>query len=223
MGLITLTDLRTDLQTVLGNKGIAEAALDRYINFGYYDLAGAIEFEALTVQTALSTTASQAYINNATTPSTALVVLMLRDSTNDSLLGWVPRNEYFRRKQASTGVPQVWTRHPNSGVPSLFLHPVPNGVFSVEVTTIEPPTALSNGTDVSVLPTIYDPALFQLAVHHGLLAQNEEQRAMAWLGRAIAYLESRITETDFHESSRGLGPSIPKGLQMLKARAEGGQ
>ena len=43
MGLMTLADFQTDLQSALGDKGLANAKLNRWINAGYYDLAGAVE------------------------------------------------------------------------------------------------------------------------------------------------------------------------------------
>ena len=67
---------------------------------------------------------------------------------------------------------------------------------------------------------IWDPAIFLLAVHQGLLALGEEQRSAAFLGRAISYIQSKITETDMHMEASGLGGSLPSGLQALQNRLE---
>jgi len=213
MGVMTLADFRTDLQSALGERGFASARLDRWINFGYVDLTGAVAFEVLANDEGIATVDSQNYI---TAPTNTLVITNVRDSTNDILLGWIPKSEYLRRPQTGTGEPTHWTRHAGK----ILLHPVPDGAYTLDVYTIEPPAVMSIGTAVSVLPDTWDPAIFQLAVHHALLALGDEQRSAAWLSRAITYIGSRLTEADFAQGARGLEASIPQGMEALGARLQ---
>lgn len=214
MGLMTLADFREDMESALGNPGLTDVRKDRWINFGYVDLTGAVEFEILANDEDIPTVSAQNYI---TAPTNTLVIQMVRDTTNDNLLGWIPKTEYFRRLQATSGAPTHWTRHRDD----IQLHPVPDGVYSLKVFTIEPPAALSSSSSVTVLPDTWDPAVYQLAMHHALLARGEEQRSAAWLARAINYIGSRITERDYRNDLRGLETSIPRGMEALQARLEG--
>jgi hypothetical protein len=213
MGLMTLADFREDLQSALGERGYANARLDRWINFGYLDLTGAVEFEVLADDEEIDTANGQNYI---ATPDNALIVTAVRDNDNDNILAWIPKTEYLRRLQATSGDPTHWTRHKDT----ILLHPVPDAVIALGVYTIEPPAILALVSDTTVLPDTWDPAVFQLSVHHALLATADEQRAVAWLSRAIAYIGSRITESDYHGSREGLGASIPRGMEALQARLE---
>ena len=82
----------------------------------------------------------------------------------------------------------------------------------------EAPVILSSSGAKTVLADIWDPAVFLLAVHHGLLALGEEQRSASWLGRAISYIQSKVTEQDIQAVTPGLDPSLPIGLSALQNR-----
>ncbi len=211
MGLLTLANFRTDLQSALGDRGITDGRLDRWINFGYLDLAGAVEFEILANDESIATTGSTQTI---TAPTNTLIIQFIKDTTSDNLLGWIPKQEMFRRAITPTDTPLNWTRHKTL----IYLHPVPDGIFNLMVATMEPPAALSSASGVSLFPDTWDPAIFMLSVHHALLALGEEQRSSAWLARGITYIQSRITEQDLQSAGAGLGASIPSGMGALQAR-----
>jgi len=126
MGVLTLADFRTEIQSSTGNRGIDNARLDRWINFGYLDLAGAIKFASLDDKIVIPTVASQA--NYAITGSPLLIRFVV-DATSNLLLGWHTPVEYFRVKDAVTGTAAKWTREKDE----IFIHPVPAGVVSLEV------------------------------------------------------------------------------------------
>ena len=214
MGLVTLAEYRTDVDDAMGSKGYATGSLDRWINYGLLDLAGAVKFDILENNEAPVTVSGQEWV---TAPTNTLVIELVRDDTNNRLLAWIDKTEYFRRSQDSSGEPTHWTRH-NA---LLYLHPVPDGAYTLFVATIEPPAALTTGSETSPFPDTWDSAIFMLAVHHGLLAKGQEQRSAVWLARAITYIASRITEADFSEAATGVGASIPRGLQSLTARLQG--
>lgn len=189
MGAIVLSDFRDDVQAALGERNLLPAALNRYVNYGYQELTGAIKFEELEADENIVTVASQAEI---TPLNSFLTVRFVKDLTNDNLLQWVPKAEYYRRSSSLTGVPEVWTRHAGD----VLLHPLPSGVFSIFIAEKIEPTLLSADADVTVIPSAWDQAVFLLSVHYGLLGLGEEQRASVWLSRAVAYAQSRLTEED---------------------------
>lgn len=206
MGFMQLSDFETDLQSALGQNVGANSRLDRWINFGYLDLATAEDFEILdAVDTSQSTTNGVNFVN---VPTNTMIVKIIRDTTHDNKLQWVNKDEYWRQPQSQTGNPIRWTRDAGK----LLLHPVPNGAFQLQITYKKPPTLLASSSDKTVLPDAWDPAVFYLAVHHAFMALGQEGRAMAWLQRAASYMQSRLSEVKLHAVTPGLGPSLPSAV-----------
>lgn len=215
MGFMTLADFRTDLQSSMGDRNIDSDRLDRWVNFGYIDISGAIEFEALEATTSRTTVATD---SDVLVPDDLMIVKAVRDNTNDRLLGWIHKNEYFRRSAAVGGKPTHWTRHGNS----ILLHPVPAGAYQLDIIYQTFPSLLLGDADTTILPNMWDIAIHQLSVYHGLQSVGEEQRASLWYNRAVNYIQSRMTE-DIHEAtSAGLGLSNPP-IQQLDVRPFIGQ
>ena len=214
MGYMTLANFRTDVDSALGSKGIDNTRLDRWINFGYHDLGGSVDFESLETNTSTNTVSSTQTI---AVPSLAEIVKLVKDTTNDKLLGWIPKAELFRRAITPTATPTNWTRHGDL----IYFTPVPNAIIAMFIVYKIAPTRLTSSGAVTVFADIWDPAVFLLSVHHGLLALGQEARSASWLGRAISYIGSRITEVDMHATASGLGTSLPSGLQALQQRLAG--
>lgn len=213
MGLLTLSDYRTDLQTALGDKGIVDSRLDRWINAAYLDLAGSVNFEILDADATVPTVASTASV---TAPADSLVIELVRDTTSDRLLAWIPKAEYFARSAATEGEPLNWTRHGDD----IYLHPIPDAIYSLFIPYKKSPDILATDAATSIFPAIWDHAIFLLSVHHATLVLGDEQRAAAWLSRAIVYIQSRMTEDDLHSGAPGLGASLPNGLKGLTDRLQ---
>ena len=211
MAYMTLADYRTDLQSALGDKGIDNSRMDRWINFGYHDLAGSVDFEVTDQDETVATVQSTQTI---AVPTGTEIVKLIKDTSNDALLGWIPKAEMFRRAVTPTGPPTHWSRHGNL----IYFHPVPNAVINMFIIHKLAPDRMTNVADVSVFSDIWDPAIFLLTVHHGLLALGEDQRSASWLGRAISYIQTRMTEVDMHSQASGLGASIPTGMESLQNR-----
>jgi hypothetical protein len=202
MGFMTMDDFRTDLQSAMGDKGIDNTRLDRWINYAYLDLAGSVDFEVLDEDDTVATVAATQTID---APDNTMIIKFIRNTTSDALLGWVPKGELFRRSSVITGPPTQWTRHGSV----IYLHPVPDAVYSLFIISKIPPDLMTSGTDVTVFPDTWDAAIFFLSVHYGLLAIGEEQRSAAWMSRAVSYIQSRMTEKDLHAKAAGLGASLP--------------
>lgn len=204
MGILTLLQIRTEVDSSLGNRTtVLDPRLDTWINLAYTDIASGIDFEELDgefdIVTAVGTFAY-------TGPSNPLVVQMVRDETNQRLLTWIPKNEYFRLNRSSNGAAQRWTRKDTR----IFVWP-PSATASetLRVFFKITPASLAADGDVTVLPPYVDNALIMLAVAYGLLATGEDQRAIVWLNRAINYLSSRLTGQDFSFLLGGLARTQP--------------
>jgi hypothetical protein len=201
MGVMTLSDFRSDIQQAMGNRGLGNPFLDRHINYGYQDVCGMVDFEELEEDAASSTTQGQVHV---TMPATAWLIKVVRNTTDDTRLEWVPKTEFWRLSQAG-GIPTRWTRHKDQ----ILLNPLPNVSKSLKIVYKKSPAILAAVTDMSVLPTTWDAAIFLFAAHFSLMALGEEQRAGAWFQRGIAYVQSRMTEGEVKESSAGLGLTRP--------------
>lgn len=211
MGVQTLEEFHTDLQGSLGNKGIVGDRLTRWVNSAYFELTGAIDFEILEATAEVATVAAQQAVAIPNTDSTTVVVKHVRDNTSDNKLGWLDKAELLRKKRTPTATPLYWTRH----AATILLHPVPDDIFALELYLKKDPTPLADTSSKTIIPASWDQAIQLLATHYGLLATGDEQRAMVWLNRAIAYLQTRTTEEDIHASTTGLSGSQPGGVQAL--------
>jgi hypothetical protein len=215
MGFMTLENFRDDLESAMGDRGIGELRLARWVNFGYIDISGAIEFEMLETTSQFTTSNGNRSIP---VPSNVMIVKGVRDRSNDRLLGWIQKNEYFRRSSLSTGQPTQWSRHGNE----ILLYPVPDGGYSIDVMYQTFPTLLINDSDTTILPNMWDVAVHQLSVYYGLQTVGEEQRASLWYNRAVNYIQSRMTEDIHRATTAGLSLANPP-IQQLDVRPFIGQ
>jgi hypothetical protein len=209
MGYMTLDDFRLDVNSALGGQGRGTIELDRWVNLGYFDVTGAIDFDILDSYTELNTATG---INEVSVPADTQLIKVVKDQTNLNNLGYLPLSEYYRRANATTGLPRWFARQKDK----LKLHPVPSGVYVLQIVTKQPPIAMAIENDVTVLPPTWDAAVFLLAMHHAWLALNNEQRAAVWLGRAVTYIQSRITDSDFRQGTTGLDAAIPGLVRRLE-------
>ena len=210
MGLITFTEFKADLESALGARSILDATLGRWVNYAYYDLAGSIDFEEFDADSTIPTVGGTPHI---TAPTNSQVIQLVKDTTNDALLGWIPKSEFYRRAVITTGAPRVWTRHGAL----IKLNPTPSGVVNLLVIYKTPPAVLTAAA-VTTISAVWDQAIFFLSVHQGLLALGEEARATVWLQRAVTYIQTRMTEQDLHFVKEGLGPSLPPLIARSQAQ-----
>ena len=214
MAYMQLADYRTDLQTALGDRGLSNTILDRHINFAYLDIIGAVKFPELVEEDTSQSTANG--VNSVNVPTGAMLVDLVRNTTDDVKLQWIPLQEYWRLTQAA-GVAAKWSRQKNK----IMLNPVPNGIKALRILYIKSPARLSGSTDVTVLPDTWDSAVFLLSVHFGLLAVGEEDRATVWFQRALAYVQTRMTEEGLSMGASGLGLTLPLVGQKFTAQQAG--
>lgn len=198
MAYMLLSDFRTEVQSAIGDRGFTNSRLDRWINFGYLDLAGAIDFEELTDTAAFAGVIGQ---NNYPVPADARIVQLVINETDQRLLQFVDKSEFFRLERTVNAPPLKWTRVNDE----ILLNPTPDATDSFTIVYKKDPTRLINAADLIVLPDTWDAAVTILGTYHGLLAVGEEQRATQWFARAVNYIQSRITQEETFIRTPGLG------------------
>lgn len=198
----TLTLFRAELEAMLGNLSLGTTKIDRWLNDAYLDLAGGVDFAALQdIDTTTTATIGQA---NYAVPSGTLTVQAVFDEANDSALEYVTPEEYYRRRSTTNGNAEVWTRIGDE----IYLSPPPDATDAITILRKAAPTALSGANDTSAFPEIWDPVILHLAAFYGMMARNEEDRAMVFMQSAINYIQTRITEEEEYIQARGLGLAI---------------
>lgn len=203
MGVLTLLQIRTEVDALMGNRtGVLDPRIDTWINLAYTDIATGIDFEELDAELDFNTAVGTFEY---TGPVNPLVIQLLRDEANQNLLTWVPKAEYFRLDRATNGVPRRWTRRGTQ----ILVWPPPSAILALMALYKRTPPPLAADGDVTILPGYIDNALIFLGAGYGLLAVNEDARAVVWLNRAITYLGSRLTNQDFSFLLGGLAKTQP--------------
>lgn len=215
MGFFTLEDFREELSSVLGQRGTGDRRLDRWINFGYLDLTGALDFDELNDLYELNVTASQ---NTYDVPAKTRMVKAVVNEDTDRLLDYVDPTEFFRLDRTKTAEPLRWTRYADN----ILLHPTPADSATFTVMRKVDPDRLEEYDDVTVLSDTWDAAIHMLSVYHGFLALAEnEARANAWMTRAIMYIQTRATQEEMFVKESGLGLSYAMPLEKRLAAMSG--
>lgn len=200
----TLDNFRDDVQSAIGERGIANAKLNRFINDAYLDVCKGVDFEDLEKSDTSQTTVDGT--EDYDVPTGSLVVKGVIDTTNDNLLEFITKYEFYRRRSTDAsdeGEPTEWTRH----IDKIKLHPVPDDAYALEILYKVVPTLLSADADTLAIPEVWDPVVLMLAIHYSFLSLGEEDRAMVYFQRAVAYIQSCITEADYFAETLSLGVS----------------
>jgi len=217
MGVLTLLEIRTELDSTMGSRSnVDDARRDIWINLAYTDIASGIDFTELDDDFTFNTVQSQP---NYPVPPDSLIIQLLRDEDNDNLLTWIPASEYFRLEITGTleAPPLRWTRRGDE----FLLFPLPDAIISLKSYFKQTPPPLVGDGDVTILPPYVDNGVLLLGIAYGLLAVGEDQRATVWANRAITYLGSRLTGQDFSFLLGGLTQTQPVVTQAAEGSASG--
>lgn len=211
---MTLSEYRTDLQRALGNLGLTNTELDRYINHGYLDIVGGVDFSALeAVETQALTIGTREYA----VPDDTLMIKMVVNDTQNDILEFVPVTEFYRRRVVVNAAPEEWTRLGNE----IQVNPPPDAADDLHIIYKVAPDELTADTDEIVIPSIWDPAVLHMAVFYGLMAKGEEDRALAYKQSAMAYIQTRITEEE--EYAHGLGTGLTQARRYARSQVPVGR
>lgn len=187
MGVLTLTNMQTEVEAALGGRALGTSITTPWINAGYMEVVGAVRHEALVSTDTFSTANGTAEY---ALPANTYQVYTLHNETGKVPISFIPMQEYFRRDYLTTGTPVYWTRVGGY----IRLAPCPSSTLSVRRVLQKAVTALSNGSDVTVLDENWDRAIVLLAVSHGMFGKGEDARGLNWYNRAIAYMQSQLTD-----------------------------
>ncbi len=216
MGILTLLQMRTELESTMGTRANVDGdRRDLWINMAYTDIASGIDFTELDGEFDIPTVADQ---HNYTGPANPLIVQMVRDDDNNNLLTWIPETEYFRLDRSVVkDAPQRWTRRATE----ILVWPNPDAVYALVAYFKITVDALVADGDVTVLPPFVDNGLLLLGAAYGFLAVGEDQRGIIWANRAVNFLSSRLTGQDFSFLLAGLTQTQPTVTQSVEGSASG--
>ncbi len=162
MGILNFEDMQTHTLFQLGGPTRTELKsptnyIARWVNDAYRDLCTKnrymglrknFVFPTLEVSTDDTTVDGQSYVP---TPSDALIVRHIYDTTNDKKLeriNWYTYISYTDRETAaSEGKPSEWVRSAGN----IYLHPTPDAAYDVDIFYKKIPPALSAVADVTLV------------------------------------------------------------------------
>lgn len=194
MGSWTLADFRSELEEILGNRGIAPARMNRWINMGKREVESGVDIENTRVCRYFDTVAGQ---KRYSVEPEFLSVVSIVDETNDRIIVRSDVESLDIRNRQSAGAPEYWARR---GV-EVLIHPAPDAVYRIKATLILETLDLANDGDKTVFPAYWDNGILMASAHYAHSALGEDQRAELWFGRFLRYMQSRMMDSDFEGQS----------------------
>lgn len=190
MGVTTLLNFRTDVIAALASR-ITEldnsAQINRWINAGYMEVTGAVDFPELDDVFNVATSSG---VDEYAGPTDSAGWVGVYDESNDTLLERVTLSQLYRRDRSTNDTPEFWSRKGDT----LILSPKPDTVINERIIHKKTPALLDDDADLTSIPGTWDQAIYLLAVSNGHLSFAEENRATFWRNLAVAYIQSRFTE-----------------------------
>lgn len=205
MGVLTLQQFQDELSDMLAIAGagrkLGTERLTRYLNMGQQELANSVEFESLVASDIISTVKDD---KDYTLDTSIDQVRQVIDVTNETILSRVPYEEYLRHDRTDTGQPEIWARA--GGL--LYLWPVPDAVYSIEVWFQSVPTALAAAIDTTQFLGVWDQAVLLLAGKVGASLNNLPEKAQIFLQEARLYIGSRTADAAADRVSQNMGIQV---------------
>ena len=185
MGTKGFDVFQTDLKFCLGQRDDVTSYLGGWINTAYMTLTTGnrfwglkknFYFPELETSSTAATVDGTAYV---ATPTDALIVRRVWDSTNDVKLdriGWGTYVEYTGRADTSSeGKPSEYIRQGTS----IYLYPTPDAVYTMRIYYRKRP-ALLTGSAVTVIGAEWDEPIVKLATAQSWLRLQNVEKYKAW-------------------------------------------
>jgi len=200
--------MKTRLKLELGQRDALASPTDHYGNFlnsAYralttrkylFGIRKKFYFPELETSAAATTTDGTAYV---ATPTAALIVRGIWDTTNDAMLSWIPNETYWERTgRADTnaeGIPTEYTRRGSY----IYLSPTPNSSsISLTIYYKKKVTLLSATGDKTEIGAEWDDPLIKLAAIHGMMRLKEydfaEIEKKNWIEDVSALIDTYYDE-----------------------------
>lgn len=209
MGQTTLAETRYRLGFVLGNVNAETSLFDTWINAGYFEVVGAVQFDKFREVIEIDFAAGTNYVEvDSILDGRVLSFSRLLDYSGEVELEYT-NPDVFQQFKAAEGDSTLWTISGGR----LRIWETPASAFTVTATAIVEPPRLSLPTDVTEIPSTWDEAIFLLSAEKALLDLGEETRAVGYANRAIAYMQSRLGDGDFNMRREG-------GFRVISSESE---
>lgn len=206
MGFMTLADFRDELAHVGGGAGLSRERLNRYVNAGYFEVAGAKPFRSLI------TTATLALVDQTgsySLPTGVLGVITVRNTNTDHPRRFreVSLENFQLYDRSLDGEPTHFAYDANN----IYVHPMPDATYDADELFViyrREPTVLSGSADKTVLPAAFDMAISGFSKYYMLQNLGKNNEARNWFLRANSIMTSRIGDLEYMyegESREGVG------------------
>jgi hypothetical protein len=206
MGTSTFTLFQTALKFRHQNNDSFDSMYPIWINRGYKQLATmdriwnlrrSIYFPELQTSADVTSVASTATIAK---PTDCLTVSEIYDATNNNHLGWLSWNSYvgMTDRYTATGKPGLWHRKGDL----IYLHPTPDGAYTIRVYYRKFPAVLSAASDTTVLGSEWDDIILDLADYHSRKDTGEYDKAKMLLDSSMTRIGDLVTVWDDEEKAR---------------------
>lgn len=206
MGLMTLERLEARLQKILGNRGLDELVLRDYIQLGYTEVVGHLEFESEKVCAHFLTVDGTSEYS---LPEGLLgVISVTRLGNNEARDFRLRRSDLrnFAAMQRSTatevrrGAPEIWARRRGA----FLLWPTPDAEYRVDVYYYQEMPLLEAAEDTTIIPGSFDWSIICFAAYIGFSEHGEDATADQWYQKGIIHMRSRKTDADYEQGTEAL-------------------
>ncbi len=176
-----------------------------------FGLKKKLYFPQLHTSTTATTTAGTAYV---ATPTDALYIRHLWDSTNDRKLNKIRFHKYVdavgRANSSARGKPTEWVR---DGA-NIYLLPTPDATYTIYVYYRKRPAALSDAGDVTLIGAEWDESILLLATAQSFLRLGEPDKSLLWQKEFISSLAGKIAI--YAQEDKDLKDQMKPDLAYLK-------
>lgn len=207
MGLKNLAAFSSQLESILGDRGLGSGKTKNWINTAYFELTGGFDFEEL------HETSKESFAIDQEDVLLPTDLQWLRSCHNDTekeaIIGIDEDNFWLLEDKPDGGKPEHWTRLGNS----LRIWPKTDAVITLRINYNKFPPKLDLDKDVTLLTPTWDRAIEMFAIYHATLDLGEEVRAAEWLSRGMAYVRSRLLQQEMLRGPR-------EGLRFPRSRDE---
>lgn len=168
----TLTNLIVNVREHIGGPptaSVADAYITKRINASYREVCTRYRHPENETSETITTAAGTATDAN---PTAYWYTEGIRDETNDKVLKYRPLSWILAQDRDTRGKPLYYTQWGSN----LLFHPVPDGVYSLTHYYKTVPTALSSGSDTTVVLSVWDEIIEWGAVwrvHQSLQEQDK--------------------------------------------------
>ncbi len=203
MGFETLEGFRESVNLALEGDRQANERLDRWINDAQVELFAELDIQGRRTCGTTSTVKDQ---REYTIPPDLLAVLVLRDTTSKRRVIRTAIENFKLFDETTVGEPTRYARVDDL----LFLFPLPDAVFTLQMFYIKEPAQMVAGTDKSQLPKMYDRMIHLIALRNGLIDLEKSERATL----VFQIAENKLRKLPNEEWLESQGPA--EGIQIAR-------